>query len=351
MKILINTTPPTNTGGVANHYKGLKRYWSEEVYHNYIGGRKGSPGSVIIIYDILKFIYKCFTIQPDIILLNPSLGKTALMRDGLYLTISKILKFKTVLFIHGWDEDVEKEINNEPRTFVKKFNKADAYLVLASEFRNKLKEWGITKPIQLTTTKVDNKLVADFDISQKRYNKTLLFLARIESVKGIFVTLKAFKKIKRIHPNTQLVVAGNGSALSEAKDYVMKKNISNVSFKGYVRGDKLKTVLKKSDIYIFPTAHGEGMPTSVLEAMAFGLPVITRPVGGLVDFFKNGKMGYMIESLAPNDFADRTIKILDNPETHKEMCEFNYSYANEHFLASKVAEEIEGYCRKVLNYG
>ncbi len=41
------------------------------------------------------------------------------------------------------------------------------------------------------------------------------------------------------------------------------------------------------------------------KAMAFGLPVITSPVGGLVDFFENGKMGYMIENLNPADYAEK----------------------------------------------
>ena len=45
------------------------------------------------------------------------------------------------------------------------------------------------------------------------------------------------------------------------------------------------------------------MPTVVLEAMAFGLPILTRNVGGLVDFFKNDKMGFITDSLEPKDFS------------------------------------------------
>jgi glycosyltransferase involved in cell wall biosynthesis len=340
MKILINTTPPTNPGGVANHYKGLKKYWTEDVQYNYIGGRKGVPGNLIIIYDILKFILKIIMLNPDVILLNPSLGKTALMRDGLFLSISKILGIKTVVFFHGWDEGQEQQIDQNPDNFVKKFNRADAFLVLASSFQKKLKEWGVTKPIQLTTTKVDDDLVKDFEIGQKELGKNLLYLARIEPGKGIFITLKAFKEINKQHPDARLTVAGSGSALPKAKEYVKEKNITGVEFKGYVTGGELETVFRESSIYILPT-HAEGMPTSVLEAMVFGLPIITRPVGGMVDFFKNGEMGYMVESLEPADFADKTIGILDNPQSQKEMGEFNYVYAKKNFMASGVAVQLE----------
>lgn len=45
------------------------------------------------------------------------------------------------------------------------------------------------------------------------------------------------------------------------------------------------------------------MPTVVLEAMAFGLPVVTRAVGGLCDFFEDGKMGRITNSMNPMDYA------------------------------------------------
>ena len=109
----------------------------------------------------------------------------------------------------------------------------------------------------------------------------------------------------------KLQVVGEGNALVEAETYTKNKGIKNVRFTGPLSGDALKTEFINADLYILPTTHGEGMPTSVLEAMAFGIPVITRPVGGLVDFFENGKMGYMIESLEPKDYAEK-IELLIN---------------------------------------
>lgn len=53
-------------------------------------------------------------------------------------------------------------------------------------------------------------------------------------------------------------------------------------------GKLLSEQFESGDIYILPT-YFEGMATSVLEAMAFGLPIITTPTGGVKDFFKKGK--------------------------------------------------------------
>jgi glycosyltransferase involved in cell wall biosynthesis len=349
MKIMINTMPPYQQGGVANFYKVLRKYWNQEVIYNYVGGRRGIPGSLIIMYDVIKFIVRCLVINPDIVVLNPSLRKNALRREALFLQISKFLNKKTIVFFRGWGKDQEKIISQNPACFCKTFNRADGFLVLASDFKKKLEEWSITKPIFLTVTKVDDELVENFRIDSKQSNANILFLARVEEYKGIFVTLKAFEKIHRELPKATLTIAGEGSALDAAKAYVDNHNISNVSFKGYITGEAIAHALEHANIYILPT-HGEGMPSSVLEAMAFGVPVITRPVGGLKDFFEDEKMGYLIETLEADDFARCSLKLLQDSDGWERISNYNYEYAKQNFKASKVAIQLEELFKRFMSY-
>jgi glycosyltransferase involved in cell wall biosynthesis len=78
-----------------------------------------------------------------------------------------------------------------------------------------------------------------------------------------------------------------------------------------------------------------------VEAMAFGLPVVTRPVGGLVDFFENGKHGFLIESQEPQIFADRIERLYTDSELYNTIAQYNYRYAQEKLLASKAVERLE----------
>src|SRR5690606_18530459 len=117
MKILINTPDTSLLGGVANHYKGLQPYWSKNVKYNFTGGRKGIPGPLVLIYDYIKFISLCAFGKFDVILLNPSLGKTAIKRDALFLKISKWFKIKTVVFFHGWSDKMVEELNKNSTSF------------------------------------------------------------------------------------------------------------------------------------------------------------------------------------------------------------------------------------------
>ena len=130
--------------------------------------------------------------------------------------------------------------------------------------------------------------------------------------------------------------------LEDAKQLVKEYHIDHiVDFKGYVYAEKKRDNLINNDIYLFPTKHGEGMPASVLEAMALGLAVVTRPVGGIKDFFEHGKMGFLTESVDPSVFADLIENLCSDYELVKTMSQYNHEFASQHFLASIVVDKME----------
>ena len=341
-KILINTPYLKDHGGVVNHFLGLKPYWSADVRYNVIGKRSKWNGSGVLFlpYDIIKFVLKLLWWRPDAILLNPSLNKSAVTRDMIFLGIGVLLKVKTYVMFHGWRPDYAEIVNKAKLS--KKLNRSAGIMVLCSSFKESLISWGVTVPIFLVTTKVDDRLLSGFDITKSQREKVdkILFLARIEKEKGIFEALKTFEIIHKKYPNKKLIVAGDGSALAEAKMIVKKEGLANVSFLGYLRGEDLKQQFVDCDLYLFTSYH-EGMPTSVLEAMAFGLPVITSTVGGLVDFFENDKMGTMVGKLEPDSFANEIDKLICHPEKVKAISQYNHDYAKAHFFASEVAKNME----------
>ncbi|WP_346863271.1 glycosyltransferase family 4 protein [uncultured Draconibacterium sp.] len=345
MKILINTPHLEHLGGVANHYKGLRNYWKEDVIYNFIGGRNGISGILIIPFDIFKFLVKCLIFYPDIIILNPSLGKNAIPRDFLFLKLATLFGFKTIVFFHGWNKNQEQKINSNFKKFASKLDRAHTIIVLAEEFRRTLLNWGIKSPIYLTSTKIDDQLLSKFDFSEKSQNYNILFLSRIEKEKGIFIAIDAYEKIQKKYPNSSLTIAGDGSALVSAKKIVIDRKIKNTNFLGKISGKNLKNAFRNANLYLFPT-YGEGMPTSVLEAMAFGLPVISRPVGGLNDFFENDKMGYLIDSFNSDDFTERISFLFEHEEKMMDIGKYNHYYAIEKFLASKVAKQLENICKE-----
>jgi len=78
------------------------------------------------------------------------------------------------------------------------------------------------------------------------------------------------------------------------------------------------------------------------------LPVVTHAVGGLRDFFENGRMGFMTESQSPGVYAQYLDRLARDAELRRRMGWFNRAYAKEHFSASKVAVRLEGICHDVV---
>ena len=340
-KILIVVPSFKILGGVANHYQGLASHWRNKIEYLFYGKRKSIPAIVTLLPDLMIFIFKMIFFRYDAVIINPSLRPYQIRRDGMYLKIAHFFGKKVITFIHGWDENYAEELKKSPEKFCKTYGKSLFIYVLYSGFKKVLDELPLNIPVLLTTTKVKDELLANFNVIERSGEiKTLLFLARADKLKGLDITIKAFEILKKNNAGLKLNVCGTGNALDDAKEYVTTRKIEDVYFKGHVSGDAVTEEFKKSDIYILPT-HGEGMATSVLEAMAFGLPIISRPVGGINDFFKEGEMGFLLKSFSPEDYAEKIQHLIDNPALTKEIADRNHCYAKQHFLASKVAEKFE----------
>lgn len=350
MKILINKPSFRLLGGVANHYMGLQPYWSETVLYNTVGSRSWISGIFLLPFDVVKFIVRLWLFHPNIVLLNPSLAEKAMRRDMLFLRLSKVFGVKVALFFHGFNRQYAGVLNKEK--YVPLLNQADVIFVLANEFRELFLSWGVKTQIELTTTKVDDRLIANLSADNEPLRTsppTLLFLARVHRDKGIFEAIEAFCILKEEFPEIRLRVVGEGPDLQKAKKMVESLGVLDVIFEGCLIGDELVRSFENSDLYLLPSRH-EGMPTSVLEAMAFGLPVFVTKVGGIPDFFEQGKMGVMIEENTPQTFAQEIREFLIDKSRMISVSEYNKKYARTHFMASVVVKGIEEKLRNTIGY-
>lgn len=74
--------------------------------------------------------------------------------------------------------------------------------------------------------------------------------------------------------------------------------------------------------------------------MIFGLPIFTRKVGGLIDFFENGKMGYISSSLDPAVFAEAMKPYIENPAKMRSVSIYNSEYAENPFCCIRCCPKI-----------
>jgi colanic acid/amylovoran biosynthesis glycosyltransferase len=118
--------------------------------------------------------------------------------------------------------------------------------------------------------------------------------------KGLPVTLRAFALFLRQHPNANLTIAGEGPLLGQLQNLAGELNMDGrVSFTGFISQEKLREIYYGSHIFLHPSQKGhdgnqEGIPNSMLEAMASGLPVFATHHGGIPEAIQNGVSGVLV---------------------------------------------------------
>ncbi|MBF0216420.1 MAG: glycosyltransferase family 4 protein [Candidatus Omnitrophica bacterium] len=349
--ILITTPSLEYTGGVANYFKALLPVLENNEHFEFsflfVGTGQGGDHKFHWIRDQIRFYKTLKNNRFDLIHINPSLDLKSFIRDGLFILWSRKFRRPVLVFFHGWDMRFEQVIRKVFWYFMRRtYLRADAFVVLGSVFQKKILQWGVKKKIYSETMVVDDSLIEGFSLKEKyeriSNNKFLriLFLARLELNKGVIESIDAFSELINSGYKASLTICGDGVAMKAAKSRAGELGLSDkIVFTGYVKGELKKKYFAENDVFCFPTYY-EGMPNCVLEAMAFGMPVITCSVGGIKDFFKDGEMGYFVKVRDSRSVALALQKLIEDKNKIFSMGKYNHSYALEYFLSSNVAKRL-----------
>lgn len=147
----------------------------------------------------------------------------------------------------------------------------------------------------------------------------LVFAARLERNKGIYELLRAISKVKIQIPHVKLLVIGSGPLKPKLEKFIERNNLrNNVTFSGWLAtADDVAKAYNSARVFINPS-YNEGGPRVVLEAMACGLPVITTPVGLMMDIIKHRQNGLLTE-WSPPQMAKTIARLLADEDTQRQF--------------------------------
>ena len=123
---------------------------------------------------------------------------------------------------------------------------------------------------------------------------------RLIEKKGLPTSLRAFAKFAALYPKSTITIAGEGPLLRELQELARELKIGGrVSFTGFISQEKLREIFYASHIFLHPSETGrdgnqEGVPNSMLEAMASGLPVFATQHGGIPEAIEHGVSGVLV---------------------------------------------------------
>ena len=147
----------------------------------------------------------------------------------------------------------------------------------------------------------------------------LLQAGRLIEKKGLRTGLLAFAEFTKQFPESTFTIAGEGPLRNELRALVRELKIDDrISFTGFVSQDELRDLFYESHIFLHPSETGadgnqEGVPNSMLEAMATGLPVLATRHGGIAEAIENGVSGALVAERDDGALAAELIRYAKDP--------------------------------------
>ena len=170
---------------------------------------------------------------------------------------------------------------------------------------------------------------------------------RLIEKKGLPVTLRAFSTFLKQHPNAMLTIAGEGPLLSELQKCAGELGVADrVSFTGFVSQEQLREIYYRSHIFVHPSQTGrdgnqEGIPNSMLEAMATGLPVFASEHGGIPEAIENGVSGMLVPERDDEALARALLKAAQNADLLSRIARAGTQAVRRNFDLSTQAQRLE----------
>jgi glycosyltransferase involved in cell wall biosynthesis len=172
--------------------------------------------------------------------------------------------------------------------------RANVFITLSTQWRNFYVEECEISPSQVVVLPNPVRVPSEVTDRSNRADVQFLHLGRLGERKGSYDLVNAFLGLpEQLRNRARLVMAGDGDV--EGLGKLAAPAGERITVRAWIDARERDRLLGESDVFALPS-RAEGVPMSLLEAMANGLPSITSPVGGIPDVFRDGVHGLLVKA-------------------------------------------------------
>jgi glycosyltransferase involved in cell wall biosynthesis len=280
--------------------KNIKLNYSKEISD--VG--KLNLGKIKGIFRVKDQIKKTINeFDPGIVYFVPATSSFGLIRD--YYFVKQIKKnWKGKILFHIRSRILEEDWNSKKRKFIEKMFKDQKAIVLGEELVSDLHGLIPKKDIFILPNAIKNE-VSEKELKEIMKNRKknrkfqILFLSNMDKTKGWPKLLQACKILKEKEFDFECNFVGEWNSQKDKEsfnNFVYQNNLEkNVFAHGKKTGEEKNKFLKEANILVFPTEYKlEACPRVILEAMMFGLPVISNKIATIPSIIKEDKTGFAL---------------------------------------------------------
>jgi glycosyltransferase involved in cell wall biosynthesis len=347
MKILrLYTRLPPLSGGMENHIAQLTR---EQVSLGHDVSIYFNHGSSVTSNDIKITKFPLYKIKPQfigififyfLVIVRMFVNRERfdiihIHGDWSSLVFSGLVKKlaganKLIMTIH--DQIINKLLRQKMLAFCLRF--VDIIFTTGFETANQLSKLTLKKII-VQPSGINEIFFSDPNRNVQHKKFTILTVANLFPKKNIELVLEIAKELV----DYSFIIVGEGTHRRALENIILRENIKNVELVGFKSAEILKKYYFESDCYLL-TSFAEGTPTSMLEAMACGLPIVCSDAGGVKSILHN--KNYVVENNSKSMFINCLSLLASNKKLRDYISEKNMINSKD-YTWKNVAQNINKY--------
>lgn len=286
-KVLVLATSRHSHGGISSVVMAHENTCDWENRHcRWIATHRSGPKIVKLLYFLTGMAqYLC--LLPGCKVVHMHIGEApSAIRKTLFMRLARLLGKKTIVHLHAFDTASTIE-GKHSDVYRRLFTDADTVIVLSEIWKKAVRDiLGLDESVRILYNPCP-AITATSRTLPTGSRKTVISAGVVSPRKGYSDLLKAFATVSPAHPDWKLIFAGSGE-IDKGRAIAAELGIGDrVEFAGWIAGDDKDRLFREAGILCLPS-YAEGFPMAVLDAWAYGLPVVATPVGSLPDIVSDG---------------------------------------------------------------
>ena len=310
------------------------------------------------IFKLYKALMYCFILikemivyKPNLVYFTPSPTGFSFYRDAVYLFLIKIFKVKILIHLHG--KGIAENIINASmkKQIYTWFFKNTHVICLSRSISSDIEE--VYNKIPFLVPNGIKSQPQSFIVGNKRLESKpqILFLSHLKQNKGVLIFIEALSILhkKGFLFNARLVGSPSEISIEELNSIIEKHNlVPYIQITGPLTGVAKQNEYKRADIFVFPT-YNDAFPLVILEAMQFGLPVVSTHEGSIPEIIIDNETGFIVEKKRPKILAEKIAILLKDKNRREVMGNNGYNRFMEEFTLEKFELNMLNTFKRVLS--
>jgi glycosyltransferase involved in cell wall biosynthesis len=316
LKIVMLGASLEQNGGIATVEKLILKHASPDLEIQHVTSH--DEGSIIHRITVFgralgALLWRLLRQKPALVYIHLSDGGS-LLRKAILTLFAFVFRKPVLMHAHG--AEFQKTFFRLPKwgrqLLSGIFRQCDGFIVLSKTWKD-----FYTLNLGLKAEKVivlpnPTELPAEVPHRTNSPQVRLVFFGRIGERKGAFDLIRAFANLPaQLKNRSQLILAGDGE-LEQGRKLVESLNLTDtVTFRGWIDTQQRDALLAKGDVFVLPS-YNEGLPMALLEAMGWGLPAITTPVGGIPELVISNQNGLLVNPGDIQQLSEAMQSLIEN---------------------------------------